>query len=108
VKTVLNWFATKILVPVLRILLVEVLMAFVAWLIEVMKDMLNKWRTEETEGASTSEEQEAIREKFRRRQADLDSVANGAAARIRTIVDEAISRADKEQHMLLGGAPDAK
>lgn len=102
---ILDWFISNVLGPALAYILREVLVALTRWLADQLKGLLKKWMDEEESAAPDEVAKEAVREKYRRREADVDRVTREAAEAIDRIVKEAMEQYDEQRGKLLPNPP---
>ncbi|KEY20334.1 hypothetical protein [Kaistella antarctica] len=94
-KQIVQWLFTKILLPFLKDILAQILKGLSKYVIQYIRDLLEKWKTKEMKVANTEEEKEIIKNKWDERKVDLDKMNDSVDEHIDIIMKEAMANSEK-------------
>jgi hypothetical protein len=95
-KKIVKWIFVVLILPLLRDLLKDILISSFKNLLDLLKQKMSKWKTEEENNASNSEEKEIITNKWNKRMEDVENMKNTMDQSIEKIVEEELKKSEKK------------
>jgi hypothetical protein len=95
-KKIVKWIFVVLILPLLRDLLKDILISSFKNLLDLLKQKMSKWKTEEENNASNSEEKEIITNKWNKRMEDVENIKNTMDQSIEKIVEAELKKSEKK------------
>jgi hypothetical protein len=95
-KKIVKWIFAVLILPLLRDLLKDILKSTFKHLLDLLKQKMSKWKTEEESKASNSEEKEIIKIKWENRMEDIENLKNTMDQNIEKIVEAELKKSEQK------------
>lgn len=95
-KKIVKWIFVVLILPLLKDLLKDILKSSFNYFLDLLKQKMSKWKTEEENNASNSEEKETITNKWNKRMEDFENMKNTMDQSIEKIVEEELKKSEQK------------
>ena len=94
-KKLAKWIFITILLPLLKDLLKDILKSSFKFMLDLIKQKMSKWKTQDENNAKTDEEKEIVKNKWEQRMQDVESMKSTMDQSIEKIIDAEIKKSEK-------------
>jgi hypothetical protein len=95
-KKLAKWIFISLLLPLLKDLLKDIMKSSFKYMLDLIKQKMSKWKTQDESNAKTDEEKEIVRNKWEQRMQDVESMKATMDQSIEKIIDAEIKKSEQK------------